>query len=136
MDGARPAAEGRHNEYASAMADIGFIVRSSSACAFYHPELCVASSVYGDDFTTIGPKSSLDVFASKLRKRHELKEAARFGPAASDDKEGRILNRIARWTTMGLEHEADPRQAEKLVEELACWVPILETCYKLMEWNF
>ena len=34
------------------------------------------------------------------------------------DKEGCILNRRVRWTEKGLEYEADPRQAEKLIEEL------------------
>ena len=42
----------------------------------------------------------------------------RLGPAATDDKEARVLNRIIRWTGNGLEYEADPRQVEKLLEEL------------------
>ena len=29
-----------------------------------------------------------------------------------------MLNRIGRWTSAGLEDEADPRQSEKLVQEL------------------
>ena len=94
------------------------MVGSSSACVFYHPEWYLASSVHGDDFTTVGPKSSLDLFVTKLREKYELKEAARLGPAPEDDKEGRVLNRIVRWTSKGLEYEADPRQAEKLIEEL------------------
>ena len=34
-----------------------------------------------------------------------------------------MLNRIVRWTSSGLEYEADPRQSEKLVQELG-----LENC--------
>ena len=41
-----------------------------------------------------------------------------MGPAVEDAKEARILNRIVRRTTKGLEYEADPRQGEKLVTEL------------------
>ena len=53
----------------------------------------------------------MDKFVEGLKRKHELKEAARLGPGASDDKEGRVLNRIIRWTKEGLEYEADPRQA-------------------------
>ena len=41
----------------------------------------------------------------------------RFGPGRYDAKEGLTLNRVVRWTTEGLEYEADPRQAEKLIQE-------------------
>ena len=47
-----------------------------------------------------------------------MKEASRLGPRKADDKEGRILNRIVRWTESGLEHEGDPRHVEKLLLEL------------------
>ena len=55
---------------------------------------------------------------SKLRGRYELKEAARIGLSREDDKEGRVLTRIIMWNSQGVEYEADPRQAEKLIEEL------------------
>ena len=35
-----------------------------------------------------------------------------------DDKEARVLNGTVRWTADGLGYEADPRQAERLLEEL------------------
>ena len=54
----------------------------------------------------------------ELETKYELKEGARLGPGSRDDKEGRILNRVVRWTTEGLEYEADPRQAERLLEEI------------------
>ena len=52
--------------------------------------MCIRDS--GDDFITIGTKSSLDKVVQKLKKRYELKEAARLGAGASDDREGRVLN--------------------------------------------
>ena len=100
------------------MSDIGFETGTSTACVFRHYKLHLVCSVHGDDFTTAGPKSGLDEFVKLLREKYELKEAARLGPAAEDDKEARILNRVVRWTADGLEYEADPRQGEKLVEEL------------------
>ena len=39
----------------------------------------------------------------------KLTENGRFGPSTDDDKEVKILNRIARWTAGGVEYEADPR---------------------------
>ena len=35
-----------------------------------------------------------------------------------DHKEREIPNRTIRWTSVGIEYEADPRQIEKVVEEL------------------
>ena len=39
-----------------------------------------------------------------------------MGPGEHDAKRGIILNRIIRWTPEGVEYEADPRQAERLLE--------------------
>ena len=52
------------------------------------------------------------------KKHYELTEAHRLGPGKQDDKEARVLNRLVRWTNQGLEYEADPRQAEKLLRDL------------------
>ena len=41
-----------------------------------------------------------------------------MGPGPSDDKEAKILNRVIRWTSAGLEYEADPMQLEKLLRDL------------------
>ena len=47
-----------------------------------------------------------------------MKDKARLGPGAEDDKEATVLNRVVRWTTERLEYEADPRQHEKLLRDL------------------
>ena len=57
---------------------------------------------------------------------HELTTQPRLGPGDGDAKEGIILNRIIRWTEQGLEYEADPRQAEKLIAE--CGLGESNTC--------
>ncbi len=76
------------------------------------------TSVHGDDFTTAGPKKQLDWLKRELEQQYELKENYRIGPGPKDLKEGRILNRIIRWTKHGIEYEADPRQAERLIVDL------------------
>ena len=53
-----------------------------------------------------------------MRKIYELTENGCLRPSKDDDKEVKILNRIARWTAGGAEYEADPRQAERLVSDL------------------
>ena len=75
------------------------------------------TTVHGDDFTTIGPKSDLDWFGGNMKKHYECTIQPRIGPGADDAKEGLVLNRVVRWTGDGLEYEADPRQAEKLISE-------------------
>ena len=66
----------------------------SSACVFKHPQKQLMCSVHGDDFATVGPKKSLHWFKDELTKRYGLKEAARIGGGATNDIEGRVLNRI------------------------------------------
>ena len=58
-----------------------------------------------------------------LREKYELKESERLGGGPANSKEAWVLNRIVRWTDHGLEYKADPRQAEKLIQELG-----LENC--------
>ena len=75
-------------------------------------------SVHGDDLTTTGPKEQLNWLKAELGKHYELTEAHRLGPAPTDDKEARVLNRIVRWIEDGLEYEADPRHAGLIIRTL------------------
>ena len=65
-----------------------------------------------------GPKDALDWYKQELQKHYELDEGARLGPGPTDTKEAKMLNRIVRWTSEGIEYEADPRQAEQLIRDL------------------
>ena len=78
----------------------------------------MVTSVHGDDFTFGGPKDSIDWVKGVMMQHYELTEVGRIGPGAKDGKELRVLNRIVRWTERGIEYEADPRHAEKIVEDL------------------
>ena len=118
MYGTRAAADGWHNEYSSALTDIGFEKGDASACVFRHRERRLVSSVHGDDFTTSGPKRELDWMKAQLQLKYELTESPRLGPGPEDGKEVKILNRLVRWTDRGIEYEADPRQAERLILDL------------------
>ena len=74
-------------------------------------------SVHGGDFTTAGACEDLDWFEDRIQEHYECTIQPRIGPGSDDAKEGVVLNRVIRWTDEGLEYEADPRQAEKLVAE-------------------
>ena len=39
------------------------------------------------------------------------------GPGPVDNEEGRVYNTVIKWTA-GIEYEADPHQAAKLIREL------------------
>ena len=79
---------------------------------FFHVERSPRTSVYGDDFISSGSKRNFDWFKGELSKRYGLKEEARLGPGKDDDHEGLVLNRVVRWSSQGIEYEADPRHVE------------------------
>ena len=118
MYGTRAAADGWQQEYSGFLKSIGFRQGEACPCLFFHERRGLACSVHGDDFTTAGPKCELDVFENQLEAKYELKKGGRLGPGPDDCKELTVLNRVIRWTSSGLEYEADPRQAEKLLESL------------------
>ena len=48
---------------------------------------------------------------------YEVTISPRMGLGPQDAKQGRALNRIITWGENGIEYEADPRQAERLISE-------------------
>ena len=59
----------------------------------------------------------MDWLEKTMQDHYELTIQPGIGPGANDAKEGLVLNRVIRYTTEGIEYEADPRQAEKLIRE-------------------
>ena len=118
MYGTRAAADGWQEEYSSFIVkDLGFRQGTSSACIFRHDDKQIYLSVHGDDFTAVGAKNNLDWFEEQMKGHYELTMQPRLGPGENDSKEAIVLNRVIRWTSKGIEMEADPRQAEKLIAE-------------------
>ncbi len=117
--GTRRAAAGWEDEYARTMVEqMGFIRGIASGCLFVHPTRGLQCNVYGDDFTTIGSATQLDWFETKLSQIYEITKRGRLGPGRDDLKQATLLNRVITWTPEGVELEADPRQAERLVKQL------------------
>ena len=118
MYGTRAAADGWQEEYSSFLVEsLGFKQGLASPCLFKHPGRQIALSVHGDDFTAAGAKFQLDWLEESMKEHYELTIQPRLGPGPEDGKEAIILNRVIRWTEHGIELEADPRQAEKLIAE-------------------
>ena len=112
----RPRAGGTNTS--SRTLEAGFVQGIASPCVFSHPTRGITVSVHGDDFTACGPKRQLDWFAETVGSKYEYTIGGRLGPGRDDDKEATVLNRVIRWTDEGVEYEADPRQVERLLEEL------------------
>ena len=117
MYGTRLAADGWQEECSTLLVGLGF--RQGDACpnVFRHAKKKIVTSVHGDDFTSSGPKPSLDWLESTIQEHYELDRGPRLGPGPEDAKEGRVLNRVIRWGDGCIEYEADPRQIERLVAE-------------------
>ena len=101
------------------MIELGFRQGVACPCVFWHESMSCVSSVHGDESMTAGAKPDLDWFESELEAKYELRKGGIIGPGKDDDKEGRVLNRVVRWTEDGLEYEADPRQAENASNQVA-----------------
>ena len=82
------------------------------------PQRRIAVSVHGDDFTACGPADSLDWYEKAVSAEYEISVGPRLGPAPEDEKQARVLNRVITWFDDRIEYEADPRQAERLIDEL------------------
>jgi hypothetical protein len=115
--GTRPAADGWQEEYSTLLISLGFRQGISCPNAFCHEERQIACSVHGDDFTSSGPCDSLNWMEEAISDKYEVTIGPRLGPGANDEKEARSLNRVIRWCPDRIEYEADPRQAERLIEE-------------------
>ena len=115
MYGTQAAADGWQQEYSSTMVELGFEQGVACPCVFWHKARSLVCSVHGDDVTTAGAKPDLDWLESELEAKCELRKGGIIGPG-KDDKEGRVLNRVVRWTEDCLAYEAHPRHAEKLIE--------------------
>ena len=118
MYGTRDAANRWEAKYTGALLAMGFRQGKASPCCFRHPQRDLKCVVHGDDFTLLGPTPALEWFKLEFAKHFDLKDRGTLGPDRDDMKEIRILNRILRWTSTGLEYEADQRHAEILVQRL------------------
>ena len=136
MYGTRPAADGWQEEYSTCLVRLGFTQGKGSANVFEHKKRKISLSVHGDDLTATGPSDSLDWYEAAMSAEYEIKIHPRMGPGKDDAKEMRVLNRVITWHSDRIEYEADPRQAERLIEECGLtgaspvWTPGTKTTFQ------
>ena len=73
--------------------------------------------VHGDDYFTSGMQPDLDWLEEQLSAAYEI-QTQKIGAGEGCEREGKVLNRIVRYTEQGFELEADPRHAELIIEQL------------------
>ncbi len=117
MYGTRDAASNWANEYGETLKKAGYQQGVTNPCLFWHPGKEVAIMVHGDDFVAIGSDEQLAETQKTLADKYKIK-VEKLGADAGDVKEVRVLNKVIRYTSEGLELEADPRHAELVVRDL------------------
>ena len=117
MYGTRDAALNWAMESGSALKEAGYKQGIANPCLFRHEEKDVTIMVHGDDFVAVGKEEDLQDTEKTLNQRYKLKVET-LGNEEKDLKEMRVLNKVIRITSAGLELEADPRHAELVVKAL------------------
>ena len=116
--GTRDAAMNWTVEYSTYLRQLGFKQGTASPCNFRHSKLDLNTTVHGDDFLMAGPLNSLKWLVSKMRAKYEIKSHL-LGPAEEDcEQEILVLGRKLRWTSKGIEYEADEKHARLIIEAL------------------
>ena len=72
--------------------------------------------VWGDDFLSVAEDAEL-LWLEQLMKSHYTCKGIWVGPGAGCVKEARILGRIVAYCSWGIQYEADPVLAERLIRD-------------------
>ncbi len=96
---------------------IGFIQSKGIPSIFYHPQRKIRTMVHGDDYLSVGSRCNILWLEKELKNKFDIKTNI-IGTKMGDKKGLKILNRIVRFTTYGIQYEADPRHVEILVSSL------------------
>jgi hypothetical protein len=83
--------------------------------------------VHGDDFVFVGPDADLAWAEKIMEESFLIKVVGKLGGDRGDEQEIRVLNRVLRWTAIGIMYEADPRHAELLAREVGAAGPAVRT---------
>ena len=117
MYGTRDAALNWAMEYCDTLKASGYTQGKAMPCLFQNAELGVSIMVHGDDFVAVGPEENLKATTKTLEDKYKLKVEV-LGTKEGQSSEMRILNKVVRTTSEGIELEADPRHAELVVKDL------------------
>ena len=80
---------------------LGFSRGQGHISVFLHVEKGIKTLIHGDDYFSSGSRASLDWLEKQLSDEYVVKTQRLCGREGCA-KEGKVLNRIARWTPQGL----------------------------------
>ena len=115
--GTRDAALNWERELGGFMESIGFKKGRASRCLYYNDELKAAAAVHGDDVTISARRTDAEWIKRQFEAKYEIK-SQHVGQDADLAKEASILNRKVKWTSEGVQIEADPRHAAEVIRAL------------------
>ena len=115
--GTRDAAKEWQKTLTRHLLSIGFSPGKGHPSVFVHKERDIRVLVHGDDYFSSGLSNDLSWLQSKLEEIFEIK-TQHINGKSDHEMEGKILNRVVRWTQKGYEVEADPRHAELVIKQL------------------
>ena len=115
--GTRDAAMNWSATFTAVLTKLGFTKGKCSPCNFEHRVREMVMTVHGDDFTVSGTDADLAWLKFHMEKEFEITSEI-LGPHKDQKKEIRILNRVIKWSELGITYEADQRHAEIVVREL------------------
>ena len=118
MYGTRDAGANWEKELTDCLKKAGFAQGMSCPNVYFNAEKDIATMVHGDDEAALTDDDGLKYVEDVLNSRYKISVRGRLGGEVDDDREGRILNRYIRWTSLGLELEADPRHAQLIVQQM------------------
>ena len=73
--------------------------------------------MHGGDLVAIGKGEDLAWSERGLEKHYGIKTGL-LGPSGTDKEQVKVLNRVISWTDTGIDHEADPRHVELILNTL------------------
>ena len=121
--GTRDAAANFQQEVRKFMESKQFTISRYSPCMYHHQARGLRVLVHGDDFVTSGDRAEVLWLQEQLARIFEVKtkligQAGMVGEKLRVQEEGKILNRLVRWTADGFEYEADLRHVDIMTAEL------------------
>lgn len=117
MYSTRDAVANWSDECTQRLIKMGFKAGRATPCVFYHQQKGLRAYIHGDDFVVVGMPKDMHWMQEQLEQKYEL-IVELLGPDQGQKQEVRVFNRILRWTKDGIEYEADPRQAEIILQQL------------------
>ena len=115
--GTRDAAKSWQETLSAQLISVGFVRGVGHPSVFHHVERDIMTLVHGDDYFSSGLQANLDWLEGELAASYEI-QTQKIGAGEGCVQEGKVLNRIVRYTDQGWQLEADPRHSELIIEQL------------------